>query len=87
MKLFGETARSRTYCALEDVENARNVAFRIEMPYYVFNFKDDFRSKVIEKFIRSYEFGMTSDPCIDCNCYLKFECLFSGLGHLVAIKL
>lgn len=80
MKLFDnpstETARSRTCCALEDVEDARSVAFRIGMPYYVFNFKDDFRSKVIEKFIRSYESGMTPNPCIDCNRYLKFECLF-----------
>lgn len=80
MKLYedpsAETARSRTCCALEDVEDARSVAFRIGMPYYVFNLKEDFRSKVIEKFIRSYESGMTPNPCIDCNRYLKFERLF-----------
>lgn len=80
MKLYddpsAETAGCRTCCALEDVEDARSVAFRIGIPYYVFNFKYDFRSKVIEKFIRSYESGMTPNPCIDCNRYLKFERLF-----------
>ena len=53
MKLFDdsstETARSRTCCALEDVEYARSVAFRTGVPYYVFNFRDNFRSKVTEK--------------------------------------
>ena len=57
MKLFDdpstETARSRTCCALEDVEYARSVAFRTGVPYYVFNFRDNFRSKVTEKYIQS----------------------------------
>ena len=81
MKLFegpsAEAAGSRTCCALEDVEDARSVAFRIGIPYFVFNFKDDFRAKVIEKFIRSYESGRTPNPCIDCNRYLKFERLLT----------
>ena len=57
MKLFDdsstETARSRTFCALEDVDDARSVAFRTGVPYYVFNFRDNFRSKVTEKNIQS----------------------------------
>ena len=57
MKLFDdpstETARSRTCCALEDVEYARSVAFRTGVPYYVFIFRDNFRSKVTEKYIQS----------------------------------
>lgn len=80
MKLYddsnAETAQSRTCCALEDVEDARSVAYRLGMPYYVFNFQEDFRNKVIEKFIRSYESGTTPNPCMDCNRYLKFERLF-----------
>lgn len=54
MKLFDdpstETARSRTFCALEDVEDARSVAFRTGVPYYVFNFRD---ISAIECFRRS----------------------------------
>ena len=65
--------RSKTCCSLDDVEDARSVARRLGMPYYVFNFKDDFHEKVISKFIRCYECGTTPNPCIDCNRYLKFD--------------
>lgn len=62
-----------TCCSLDDVEDARSVAYRLGMPYYVFNFTHDFREKVIDKFIHCYECGATPNPCIDCNRYLKFE--------------
>ena len=62
-----------TCCSLDDVEDARSVAYRLGMPFYVFNFTDDFQEKVIDKFVRCYECGSTPNPCIDCNRYLKFE--------------
>jgi tRNA-uridine 2-sulfurtransferase len=68
--------RSKTCCSLDDVEDARSVARLLGMPYYVFNFKDDFKEKVIDKFIHCYECGMTPNPCIDCNHYLKFDRLY-----------
>ena len=69
-------SRSRTCCSLEDVEDARSAAFRLGIPYYVFNFTDAFREKVIGKFTASYCQGLTPNPCIDCNRYLKFERLY-----------
>lgn len=76
MKLYdGESDEASVYrscCSLDDVEDARSVAFRLGIPYYVFNFKDAFREAVINKFISSYENGLTPNPCIDCNRYLKF---------------
>ena len=68
--------KGNTCCSLEDVEDARSVAFTLGMPYQVFNFKDDFRDKVINRFISAYEHGETPNPCIDCNRYLKFERLY-----------
>lgn len=80
MKLYDNAlagvSRSHTCCSLDDVEDARSVAYRLGIPYYVFNFKDDFEEKVIRKFIRSYEAGITPNPCIDCNRYLKFDRLY-----------
>ena len=80
MKLYGNAdigvSHSRTCCSLEDVEDARSVAFQLGMPYYVFNFTRDFREKVIQKFVQSYETGATPNPCIDCNRYMKFEKLY-----------
>lgn len=72
----------KTCCSLDDVEDARSVARRLDIPYYVFNFKEDFEEKVIQKFIRTYEQGGTPNPCIDCNRYLKFEKLMQRRQEL-----
>lgn len=71
-----------TCCSLDDVEDARSVAYRLNMPFYVFNFSGDFREKVIDKFVRCYECGATPNPCIDCNRYLKFEHLLHRAKEL-----
>lgn len=80
MKLFDNCdaglSRSRTCCSLDDIEDARSVAFSLGMRYYVFNFKDDFREKVIKKFASAYLAGQTPNPCIDCNRYMKFDKLY-----------
>ena len=73
---------SHTCCTLEDVEDARSVAFGLGIPYYVFNFSDGFKEKVIDKFVASYEQGKTPNPCIDCNHYLKFEKLLMRAHEL-----
>lgn len=67
---------TKTCCSLDDVEDARAVAYRLGMRFYVFNFIDAFRNTVIRKFIESYENGITPNPCIDCNRYMKFERLY-----------
>ena len=51
--------RKHTCCSLDDVEDARSVAYKLGMPYYVFNFTDCFKDTVIEKFVKSYENGIT----------------------------
>lgn len=86
MKLYDNEdigiSREKTCCSLDDIEDARSVARRLSMPYYVFNFKDEFEEKVINKFIATYESGGTPNPCIDCNRYLKFEKLFQRMKEL-----
>ena len=71
MKLFqNETVdipRGHTCCSLDDAEDARSVAYRLGMKFYVFNFTDDFSRQVIDRFIDAYETGATPNPCIDCN--------------------
>ncbi len=86
MKLYDNEdiglSREKTCCSADDIEDARNVARRLGMPYYVFNFKDEFEEKVIQKFIKTYELGGTPNPCIDCNRYLKFEKLMQRMKEL-----
>lgn len=86
MKLFHNEdigiSRAHTCCSLDDVEDARNVAASLDIPYYVFNFSERFQEEVMDKFVRSYENGMTPNPCIDCNRYLKFEYLYQRAKEL-----
>ena len=77
-----EGCDSNTCCSLEDVEDARAVARRLGMPFYAFNFKADFKEKVIENFIRCYECGLTPNPCIECNRHLKFDHLLRRAQEL-----
>jgi tRNA-uridine 2-sulfurtransferase len=80
MKLYNNedasVPKEHTCCSLDDVEDARSVAYRLGMPYYVFNFSDDFKEKVIDRFVDSYIKGKTPNPCIDCNRYMKFDKLY-----------
>ncbi len=86
MKLYDNDdivmSSEKTCCSLDDIEDARSVAHRLSMPYYVFNFKDEFKEKVIDKFIATYENGGTPNPCIDCNRHLKFKRLFQKMKEL-----
>ena len=80
MKLYDNEdvglSRSNTCCSLDDINDARNIAFSLGMPYYVFNFTDAFKEEVIGRFIDDYEHGRTPNPCIACNRYMKFEKLY-----------
>ena len=69
-------SKSHTCCSLDDVEDARAVAYKLGMQYYVFNFSDKFKETVIDKFVACYTNGLTPNPCIDCNHYMKFDKLF-----------
>lgn len=86
MKLFANEdigiSREKSCCSLDDVEDARSVAYRLGMPYNVFNFSDNFKENVIDRFIKAYETGFTPNPCIDCNRYLKFDKMYRRAKEL-----
>ncbi|HAA24536.1 MAG TPA: tRNA 2-thiouridine(34) synthase MnmA [Ruminiclostridium sp.] len=64
-----------TCCSLVAVEDARRVASKLGIPYYVLNFQDIFESCVVEYFVAEYGKGRTPNPCIACNRYIKFDAL------------
>ena len=100
MKLYTNEDLDPTYahkacCSLDDVEDARQVATTLGMPFYVFNFTDTFAAHVMEPFVQAYQCGRTPNPCIDCNRHMKFErflhrameldCTHIATGHYARI--
>ncbi len=58
-------------CSINDAEDARRVAGRLDVPFYVCNFKKDF-GRIIDYFVDEYNAGRTPNPCVRCNDWLKF---------------
>ncbi len=77
MALYDGADEEGLCCGLSATEDARAVADKIGIPHYVFNFKKEFKEKVIDYFIDRYLKGVTPNPCIACNRYLKWESLLS----------
>ena len=71
----GATQDEGSCCGLTAVEDARRVAEMLEIPYYVMNFKQEFKCKVVDYFVEEYLRGRTPNPCIACNRYVKWEAL------------
>lgn len=85
LKLFSgeeDPRGERACCSLESAEAARSVAASLHMPFYVFNFSEDFKREVIERFVRAYQRGETPNPCISCNRYVKLGKLFRRAAEI-----
>lgn len=71
-------------CGLSAVDDARRIAFKLDIPYYVMNFKQDFKRSVIDYFIEEYKNGRTPNPCIACNRHVKWEALLKRAKEIGA---
>ena len=67
--------KAGTCCSADDADDARSVAYRLGMKFYVFNETERFAREVMDRFVAEYCAGHTPNPCIDCNRCLKFGAL------------
>jgi tRNA-specific 2-thiouridylase len=81
LKLWGGESDSGC-CSVGDVEDARRVAAQLDIPHYVFNFSDDFNTRVVDPYVAAYGAGMTPNPCVDCNRELKWGRAFDRARRL-----
>jgi tRNA-specific 2-thiouridylase len=77
-------AREGGCCSLSAVEDARRVCDKLDIPFYVMNFKQIFEKLVIDYFVDEYLLGRTPNPCIACNKFIKFDALLERSKALEA---
>ncbi len=73
---------TRACCGLTGVEDARDVAERLDIRYWVFNFEEEFKHHVVDYFAKEYFSGRTPNPCIACNEHIKFRLFFKRARQL-----
>ncbi len=71
-------------CTVEDRNDARVVAGRLGIPYYVVDFREEFERGVISNFVSEYMQGRTPNPCVACNSKVKFGVLLDRASELGA---
>lgn len=71
-----------TCCSSLDVDDARSVADRLGIPFYVLNCEAKFKTNVIDPFLKAYLQGQTPLPCVNCNTFLKFDHLIQKMKEL-----
>jgi tRNA-uridine 2-sulfurtransferase len=102
MKFWSETQKNgaadkwNKCCSPEAEERARMVARQLGIPFYVFDFRREFKEKVVDYFINEYEAGRTPNPCVVCNKDIKLGLLlkkafaieadYIATGHYVKLK-
>lgn len=94
-KNSSENSRA-TCCSPADFCDARMVASKLDIPFYVVDFEKTFEREVIERFVETYRQGLTPNPCIDCNSKVKFRelrersksfgCSHVATGHYARIR-
>ncbi len=69
----GDAVRAGRCCSLDDLYDARAVAARLGIPYYVVDFQREFERLVVRTFVENYRNGLTPSPCVLCNSHMKFD--------------
>ncbi|XOB42256.1 MAG: tRNA 2-thiouridine(34) synthase MnmA [Candidatus Nealsonbacteria bacterium] len=83
-------------CSKEAEKRARKVADVLKIPFYVIDFKKEFKRRIVDSFLVAYKKGITPNPCVVCNKEIKFGLLlkkakslgadFIATGHYARIK-
>lgn len=86
MRLWSEhgpgAAGTNKCCSAESVDVAREVADRLDMPFYLINVEETFKQAVVDPFVADYMAGLTPNPCLNCNRHIRFTYLLEYAARL-----
>ena len=69
-------------CSTESLEAARKTAHKLGIPFYIVDFEKIFKKKVVDYFLKEYSVGLTPNPCVMCNKFIKFGKLLDYVRRL-----
>ena len=81
---YESTAQCGSCCSPDDIDDARAVAEKLQIPFYVANVEELFKERVVTPFVKSYLGGRTPIPCVACNQDVKFGFLLKRARQLGA---
>jgi tRNA-specific 2-thiouridylase len=77
MQMYDNLANADTTyggcCTIDDLTDARRVAWKLDIPHFTLNLEENFHEKVVMPFVRGYLEGTTPSPCVLCNTHVKFD--------------
>src|SRR4030042_6268546 len=79
---FDRKNNTKTCCSRKDIEAARKVSLKLNIPHILINFIQPFEKKIINPFCLEYQKGCTPNPCVECNKYIKFGVLLEKIRTL-----
>jgi len=89
MQMYDNLAAAETTyggcCTLDDLADARRVAWKLDIPHFTLNLERNFHEKVITPFVQSYLSGTTPSPCVLCNTHVKFD-LFHAKAQAIGAE-
>jgi len=86
LHLWSEITKDKRFenkcCSTESLETAKRTTYRLGMLFYVLDFSKLFKKKVVDYFLEAYRQGLTPNPCVVCNRFIKFGELLSYVHRL-----
>jgi hypothetical protein len=91
MQMYDNLAAAETTyggcCTIDDLADARRVAWKLGIPHFTLNLEANFHEKVVAPFVRSYLAGTTPSPCVLCNTHVKFDLFHQKARAIGAAKI
>nr|WP_043817400.1 tRNA 2-thiouridine(34) synthase MnmA [Deinococcus maricopensis] len=96
MRFWPDNKRTDTFdscCSPDAAYEARRVADQVGVPFYLLDYRDEFKRNIMDPFLEDYARGRTPNPCVNCNTKVKFDalvkkarmlgCEYVATGHYV----